>query len=126
MKYAAIAAFLFAAALGACSTTAEAPPPSPAPAAPAGPPPVTGWLAGPDAQQLDESDRQRAFAAQITAADTGRRASWRSSKGHFGFVDPGAESANCRTFTHTLYIDGVAKRGGGTACRASAGGWQVS
>jgi surface antigen len=114
---------LAAPGLAACTTTSEAPPPA---AAPAGPPPVTGWLAGPVGEQLDAAERERAFAAQITAAETGRRASWRSTRGNFGFVEPGADAAGCRSFNHTLYIDGKAQRGAGNACRNAAGVWQVS
>ena len=98
-------------------------------AGPQGPRPVTGWLAGPVGQQLADSDRERAFAAQITAAETGTRASWRSAKGDFGVVEPGAEAAGvsgtCRPFNHTIYIDGRAQRGTGSACRSANGVWDV-
>ncbi len=114
---------LLALALAGCSSTSDAPPPV---AAPAGPPPVTGWLAGAGGEQLEPDDRQKAFEAQIAAAETGRRASWRSLRGHFGFVEPGPETASCRPFSHTLYVDGVARRGSGTACRTATGAWQVS
>lgn len=91
--------------------------------------PISGWLAGPAGEQLDPADRERAFAAQVSAAETGRRASWRSAKGHFGFVEPGAEgtgvSGTCRAFSHTIYIDGRAQRGTGSACRNAGGAWDV-
>jgi surface antigen len=100
-----------------------------APVSPEGPRPVTGWLAGPVGQQLDPADRERAFVAQISAAETGRRASWRSAKGNFGFVEPGPEGAGvggtCRPFSHTIYIDGRAQRGTGSACKAATGSWDV-
>ena len=100
------------------------------PVAPEGPRPIIGWLAGPAGQQLEPADRERAFAAQISAAETGRRASWRSAKGDFGFVEPGAETAGttgtCRPFSHTIYIDGRAQRGTGSACRNAAGTWDVA
>lgn len=104
--------------------------PAPVVVSPAdGPRAVTGWLAGPTAEALDTADRDRAFAAQIAAAETGRRASWRSAKGHFGFVEPGAEAAGasgvCRPFSHTIYIDGRVQRGTGSACRSAAGIWDV-
>jgi surface antigen len=109
--------------LAACNSTSGPPPQA---TAPAGPPPITGWLAGPAGQQLDDAERERAFAAEIAAAETGRRASWRGTGGNFGFVEPGAENANCRNLAHTIYIDGRAQRGGGAACRTSAGAWQIS
>ena len=113
--------------LAACMSS---PAPAPLAALPAdGPRPVTGWLAGLATESLDVADRDRAFAAQVSAAETGRRASWRSAKGHFGFVEPGAEAAGapgvCRPFSHTISLDGRAQRGTGTACRSAAGIWDV-
>jgi surface antigen len=123
-----VAGFAILLALGGCVSTVSAPVVT-APAAPEGPRPVTGWLAGPVGQQLDPADRERAFAAQLSAAETGRRASWRSAKGNFGVVEPGAEGAGvggtCRPFSHTIYIDGRAQRGTGSACRSAAGVWDV-
>lgn len=129
MRMSGVVLFLAASlASAACVPTVTAPVVS-APSAPEGPRPVVGWLAGPVGQQLDPADRERAFAAQITAAETGRRASWRSAKGDFGFVEPGAEGAGvsgtCRPFSHTIYIDGRAQRGSGSACRTAAGAWDV-
>jgi len=119
-------AVLVVAWLAAC---ASAPAPAPTVAVPHGPRPVTGWLAGAAVSALDAGDRERAFAAQIAAAETGRRVSWRSTKGHFGFVEPGPESVTssgpCRSFVHTVSIDGRAQRGGGNACRGAAGTWDV-
>lgn len=112
--------------IGGCVSTSR----TEAPPAPAGPQPVSGWLAGPAGQGLEPEDRQRAFDAQIAAVDTGRRASWRSPRGHFGFVEPGPEGsgggASCRSFNHTLYVDGRAQRGGGSACRSPDGAWRVT
>jgi surface antigen len=117
---------LAALALGGClssSPSSVADPPRSA-----GPRPLVGWLAGPAGEPLEAADRERAYAAQITAAETGQRASWRSVKGHFGFVEPAAEASGaggaCRAFSHTIYIDGRVQRGGGSACRG-AGGWDV-
>ena len=107
--------------------------PAPAPVASVpgaeAPRPITGWLATAAGDALDAADRERAFAAQVSAAETGQRASWRSTKGHFGFVEPGPEKTGlggtCRPFSHTIYIDGKAQRGTGSACRSSAGIWDV-
>ncbi len=118
---------LACALLTACGSTA---PPLPSAQAVQGPQPITGWLAGPAAPALEPDDRDKAFAAQIAAVETGQRASWRSVRGHFGFVEPGAEAMTaagaCRTFTHTVYLDGRALRGAGTACRGPAGSWSVT
>jgi surface antigen len=125
---------ILAVCLAACAALAgcmpAAAPVASAPTAPAGPPPVTGWLAGPVGQLLDAPDRERAFAAQLSAAETGQRASWRSARGHFGFVEPGPEkqgaSGPCRSFSHAIYIDGRAQRGEGSACRTSSGAWMLA
>lgn len=113
-------------ALGGCLSSGQAP--VAGPPQPAGPKPLVGWLAGPAGDPLDAADRERAYAAQIAAAETGQRASWRSAKGHFGFVEPAAEASGtggaCRAFSHTMYIDGRVQRGGGSACRGAAG-WDV-
>jgi surface antigen len=121
---------ILAAGLGV-SACMSSPAPAPVAAAPGAPVlrPITGWLATAAGDALDAADRERAFAAQISAAETGQRASWRSAKGHFGFVEPGPEGAGlsgtCRPFTHTIYVDGKAQRGTGSACRSSAGVWDV-
>jgi surface antigen len=115
----------------AVASCMSSPAPTPVASAPgeAIPRPITGWLATAAGDSLDAADRERAFAAQISAAETGQRASWRSTKGHFGFVEPGPEGAGlsgtCRPFTHTIYVDGKAQRGTGSACRSSAGIWDV-
>ena len=96
----------------AVASCMSSPAPAPVALAPGGaiPRPITGWLATAAGDGLDAADRERAFAAQISAAETGQRASWRSTKGHFGFVEPGPEGAGlsgtCRPFTHTIYVDG--------------------
>jgi surface antigen len=113
-------------ALAACTST---PAPPPVAALPAGPPPVTGWLAGPVGRDLPPEDLDRAAAAERAAADTGRRTSWRGTGGNFGVVEPGPEGSGggaCRSFTHVVYLDGRAQRGGGTACRNASGLWAVS
>jgi surface antigen len=123
----ALPVLLAAPLLAACVSTAQ-----PVPQAPplSGPPPVSGWLAGPLGADLGEAGRERAAAAEVQAAETGRRTSWRSTNGHFGVVEPGPESTGpngpCRSFAHAIYLDGRAQRGGGTACRRADGLWTVS
>ncbi|MCX7340353.1 MAG: hypothetical protein NT037_07480 [Hyphomicrobiales bacterium] len=96
MSDAMIPAFRVARAiLVAASRAAFASTPAPAPtiAMPGGPRPVTGGLAGAAASARDEGDRARIFAVPIAAAQTGRRASGRGTKGHFGSVVPGPGAA---------------------------------
>jgi len=80
---------------------------------------------------LDDEDKQRAYAAQIDALEGGQSGapiSWRNpDSGRYGTVVPGPayEQAgrNCRSFTHTIYIDGRPQTARGTACRNPDGTW---
>jgi surface antigen len=80
---------------------------------------------------LDDEDRRRAYAAQLDALENGRSGapvSWRNpDSGRYGTVIPGPaykEAGNdCRSYTHTIYIDGKPQTARGTACRNADGSW---
>jgi len=80
---------------------------------------------------LDDDDRQRAYAAQMDALDrgaSGAPVSWKNpDSGRYGTVVPGPaymeNGRNCRSFTHTIYIDGRPQTARGTACRNPDGTW---
>jgi surface antigen len=80
---------------------------------------------------LDDRDKQLAYEAQMNALEnsqSGAPVSWRNpDSGRYGTIVPGpayAESGrNCRSFTHTIYIDGRPQTARGTACRNSDGTW---
>ena len=80
---------------------------------------------------LDDEDRERAYAAQMEALDRGQPGapvSWKNpDSGRYGTVVPGpsyVESGrNCRSYTHTIYIDGRPQTARGTACRNPDGSW---
>jgi surface antigen len=80
---------------------------------------------------LDEQDRQRAYAAQMSALSDGAPGapvSWRNPQsGRYGTVVPGPyyqeAGRNCRSYTHTIYIDGTPQTVRGTACRNPDGTW---
>ena len=80
---------------------------------------------------LDDEDRQRAYAAQMDALDhasSGAPVSWKNpDSGRYGTVVPGPtyveNGRNCRSFTHTIYIDGRPQTARGTACRNADGNW---
>lgn len=80
---------------------------------------------------LDDEDRERAYAAQLDALDRGQPGapvSWRNpDSGRYGTVVPGPtyveNGRNCRSYTHTVYIDGRPQTARGTACRNSDGSW---
>lgn len=80
---------------------------------------------------LDDDDKQRAYAAQMDALERGQSGapvSWRNpDSGRYGTVVPGPAydqgGRNCRSYTHTVYIDGQPQTARGTACRNPDGTW---
>jgi surface antigen len=80
---------------------------------------------------LDDEDKQRAYAAQMDALErgpSGAPVSWKNpDSGRYGTVVPGPAYADnnrqCRSFTHTIYIDGRPQTARGTACRNPDGTW---
>jgi surface antigen len=80
---------------------------------------------------LDDEDKERAYAAQMDALDRGQSGapvSWRNpDSGRYGTVVPGPPyqqaGRNCRSYTHTVYIDGQPQTARGTACRNPDGTW---
>ena len=83
---------------------------------------------------LDDEDKQRAYAAQLDALErgpSGAPVSWRNpDSGRYGTIVPGpayqeATGRNCRSFTHTIYIDGKPQTARGAACRNPDGTWQA-
>jgi surface antigen len=80
---------------------------------------------------LDDEDKQRAYAAQLDALERGQSGapvSWKNpDSGRYGTVVPGPAyqeaGRNCRSFTHTIYIDGRPQTARGTACRNPDGTW---
>lgn len=83
-------------------------------------------------RRMDEVDRRQAMEAEYRALETGRSGvatSWRNpNSGHYGNVVPGkpymANSQHCRTYTHTIYIDGRPETISGRACRNPDGTWR--
>jgi surface antigen len=80
---------------------------------------------------MDDEDKRRAYAAQMAALNDGAPGapvSWRNpDSGRYGTVVPGPAytdaGRNCRSFTHTIYIDGRPQTARGTACRNPDGSW---
>lgn len=80
---------------------------------------------------LDEEDKKRAFAAEVDALErgpSGAPVAWKNpDSGRYGTVVPGPAyqdaGRNCRSFTHTIYIDGKPQTARGTACRNPDGTW---
>jgi surface antigen len=93
---------------------------------------VGGFLGNRIGASLDESDRQRAYAAQMQALETGPSGApvpWRNpDTGRYGNVVPGpayqANGAPCRQYTHTVYVDPTTPQiQHGAACRNPDGTW---
>src|SRR5215467_10123730 len=63
---------------------------------------------------MDDEDKQRAYAAQMQALESGRSGvavAWKNpDSGRYGSVVPGpayqSNGLQCRPYTHTIYIDG--------------------
>lgn len=82
---------------------------------------------------MDDEDKQCAYAAQMDALErrpSGVPVSWRNpDSGRYGTVVPGPAyqegGRNCRSLTHTIYIDGHPQTARGTACRNPDGTWTL-
>ncbi|MDJ0931847.1 MAG: RT0821/Lpp0805 family surface protein [Breoghania sp.] len=94
---------------------------------------VIGALIGQEiGRSLDERDRQEVYNAQYRALEysrSGQPVEWRNpDSGHYGEVVPGPgyiiNNADCRDYTHTIYIDGKSEVARGTACRQPDGTWR--
>ena len=80
---------------------------------------------------MDDEDKQRAYAAQMSALERGRSGTavaWKNpDSGRYGSVVPGpayqSNGQQCRQYTHTIYINGRPEVARGTACRNPDGTW---
>jgi surface antigen len=90
---------------------------------------IGGFLGNQVGKSLDNEAQARAAEAQAAAVASGRRSEWRGESGSYGYVEPGPAytdaNGTCRTYTHTIYIDGRPRNGTGTACRNPDGTWQI-
>ena len=100
--------------------------------APAGPAGISGGvLSGAIGHNLGEEDRQRAYAAEVQALESGEPGipvGWRGDgPKRYGTVVPGApysaRGTRCRDYSHSIYIDGKPQIARGTACRNPDGSW---
>jgi surface antigen len=93
---------------------------------------VVGGIVGSEiGRALDRQDQMLAQEAEYEAFEygtPGERRRWRNPKsGRYGEVIPGERyrrgTADCRDYTHTIYIDGRPQSLRGTACRNPDGTW---
>jgi len=80
---------------------------------------------------MDDEDKQRAYAAQMQALESGKSGvavAWKNpDSGRYGSVVPGpayqTNGQQCRQYTHTIYIDGKPQVARRNACRNADGTW---
>ncbi|MGL4322461.1 MAG: hypothetical protein ACRCTD_00350 [Beijerinckiaceae bacterium] len=92
-------------------------------------PPETKITALP-AGELAPAEQARANGAVVDAVGTGAPKRWNGERpGYYGYVEPGPAvtvgDGQCREFTHTIFIDGRAKKDFGRACKGGTGNWAV-
>lgn len=84
----------------------------------------------PPSGALDAAEQKRADATVLEAAAAGSPRRWNTDRpGYYGYVEPGPAVAvgdgQCREFTHTIFIDGRAKKEFGRACKGGTGNWAL-
>jgi surface antigen len=90
-----------------------------------------GVLSGAIGGNLGEQDRQRAYAAEVQALESGEPGipvGWRGDgPKRYGTVVPGApysaRGTRCRDYSHSIYVDGKPQIARGTAYRNADGSW---
>lgn len=106
--------FLALALAGCVSTSDDGPKVASAPAPVVSTSPVLGVTAGYANAPLDETDKQRAYAAEVQALEYGGPGSpvgWKGDSGAYGTVIAGPAYARpgnpqCRDYSHTIYVQG--------------------
>ena len=94
---------------------------------------IGGWLGNSVGASLDRSDQlyaERTYNRAFETAPTGTASSWRNpDSGNYGTVTPTRTyrdyGRDCREFTQTIYVQGRAQTGTGTACREGDGTWRI-
>lgn len=91
-------------------------------------PPETKIVAPSD--RLDAGEQKRADTAVLDAVAAGSPRRWNTDRpGFYGYVEPGPSvnvgDGQCREFTHTIFIDGRAKKEFGRACKGGTGTWAL-
>ena len=89
---------------------------------------VGGFIGNRIGKSMDDEDRRRAYAAQMSAFENGQRADWNAPNGHYGYVEPRPiyyyHDMTCREFAQTVFINGRPETMVGRACRGPDGVWR--
>ena len=94
---------------------------------------IGAWLGNSVGSSLDRSDQmyaEQTYNRTFESGRSGTESSWRNpDSGNYGTVTPTRtyqdEGRDCREFTQTIYIQGRAQTGTGTACRNGDGTWRI-
>lgn len=90
---------------------------------------IGGLIGGGIGQDLDEEERRLAWEAESAAFAGGAPRRWSGRPGYYGYVEPGPAVQEtrgyCRPYSHTVFIDGRARRANGIACREADGSWRA-
>lgn len=95
---------------------------------------VIGGIVGSEiGKSMDQQDRMLAQQAEFEAFERGQSGmsrQWRNpDNGHYGEVIPARPyrrgQADCRDYTHKIYVDGRPQAMRGTACRNPDGTWST-
>ncbi|MGO1075690.1 RT0821/Lpp0805 family surface protein [Inquilinus sp. CA228] len=94
---------------------------------------IGAWLGNSVGASLDRSDQmyaEQTYNRSFESAPTGTESSWRNpDSGNYGTVTPTRtyrdSGRDCREFTQTIYVEGRAQTGRGTACRNGDGTWGI-
>lgn len=95
---------------------------------------VIGGIVGSEiGRSMDQQDRMLAQQAEYDALERGQSGmarQWRNpDNGHYGEVIPTRPykrgSADCRDYTHKIYVNGQPQAMKGTACRNADGTWSA-
>ena len=92
-----------------------------------------GLAGGALGDKLDQNDRRLAaenYRQSMEYGRVGQTSTWRNpDTGHYGEITPTrtyeSPQGYCREFKQTIYIDGQASEGVGTACRQPDGTWKL-
>ncbi len=81
-------------------------------------------------RSLDDEDRNYAYGAATRSFTSGRDVTWENPEsGHRGRFrsrpGPQRDGAPCRSFDHTIWVDGEPELIEGTACQTAEGRWHV-
>ncbi len=91
---------------------------------------LIGSEIGASLDRADQAYAAQAYQQAFESYPTGQTVQWSNPQtGNYGTVTPtrtySAGGRDCREFTQTIYVQGTAQTGTGTACRNANGTWSI-